>query len=146
PLRWGGHPRRCAGAPRGKRRAGAGRRSGGARPRGDRGRALAQRRGAGAGGAGAGAVPAGAVPAPGPAGHPARLMARAWRLPLSVAVTAVALAYMAIAAALALLLEQWLGQRWLALPIAIVLPLPLLLYHVRRLLAPAHSLFRALAG
>ena len=34
----------------------------------------------------------------------------------------------------------------LAVPLAVLLPLPLLLYHVRRLLAPAHSLFRALAG
>ncbi len=73
-------------------------------------------------------------------------MARLPRLPLSVSFTAVALAYMAIAAALVLLLEPWLGSRWLALPVAVALPLPLLLYHVRRLLAPAHSLFRALAG
>ncbi|MBJ6978426.1 MULTISPECIES: ATP-binding protein [unclassified Luteimonas] len=73
-------------------------------------------------------------------------MPRRPRLPLSVSFTALALAYMAIATALGLMLESWLASRWLALPIAIALPLPLLLYHVRRLLAPAHSLFRALAG
>lgn len=68
------------------------------------------------------------------------------RLPLTVTLTVVALAYMAIAAALALLLERWLPSRWIAVPLAVGLLLPLLLYHVRRLLAPAHSLFRALAG
>ncbi|MGY1458694.1 sensor histidine kinase [Luteimonas sp. A534] len=73
-------------------------------------------------------------------------MRRPLRLPLSVTFTALALAYMAIAAGLAVLLEHWLPSRWLAVLLAVVLPLPLLLYHVRRLLAPAHSLFRALAS
>ena len=73
-------------------------------------------------------------------------MRRPHRLPLALSFTAVALAYMALAGALALLLEQWLPSRWLALALAVAVPLPLLLYHVRRLLAPAHSLFRALAG
>ncbi len=73
-------------------------------------------------------------------------MRRIRRLPLSLSFTAVAVAYMAIAAALVLLLEPWLPSRWLALPLAVLLPLPLLLYHLRRLLAPARSLFRALAG
>ncbi|NLA67631.1 MAG: ATP-binding protein [Gammaproteobacteria bacterium] len=53
---------------------------------------------------------------------------------------------MALSAGIALLLWQWLGLRWLALGAAVALPLPLLVYHVRRLLRPAHSLFRALAG
>ena len=73
-------------------------------------------------------------------------MRSARRLPLSLSFTLVALAYMAAAASLALLLEHWLPSRWLAVPLAVALPLPLLLYHVKRLLAPAHSLFRALAG
>jgi nitrogen fixation/metabolism regulation signal transduction histidine kinase len=68
------------------------------------------------------------------------------RLPLSVLFTLLALAYMALSAGIALLLWQWLGLRWLALGAAVALPLPLLVYHVRRLLRPAHSLFRALAG
>ncbi|QDW67857.1 ATP-binding protein [Luteimonas granuli] len=53
---------------------------------------------------------------------------------------------MAFAVGLALWLETWIRPRWLALPVAVLLPLPLLLYHVRRLLRPARSLFRALAG
>ena len=73
-------------------------------------------------------------------------MRRIRRLPLSFSFTATALAYMAIAAALALVLEPWLPSRWMAVVLAVLLPLPLLLYHVHRLLAPAHSLFRALAG
>lgn len=73
-------------------------------------------------------------------------MVRRRRLPLSVAFTGIALAYMALAAGLTLLLEHWIQARWLAALVAVALPLPLLLYHVHRLLRPAHSLFRALAG
>lgn len=73
-------------------------------------------------------------------------MRRIRRLPLSFSFTVAALAYMAVAALLALVLEPWLHSRWAAAALAVLLPLPLLLYHVHRLLAPAHSLFRALAG
>src|SRR5690606_31415596 len=115
-------------------------------PRGDRGCTGSPRRRAGPGGPRPRPFAPGAVPPARPPRDPARLMRRAWRLPLSLSFTAIALVYMGIAAGLALLLEHWLPSRWLALPLAVLLPLPLLLYHVRRLLAPAHSLFRALAG
>jgi two-component system nitrogen regulation sensor histidine kinase NtrY len=74
------------------------------------------------------------------------MMRRTTRLPLSVSFTALAVAYMAVAAALALLLDEWLEARWLSVALAAGLLLPLLVYHVRRLLLPAHSLFRALTG
>lgn len=67
------------------------------------------------------------------------------RLPLNVVYAALTLGYMLAAAALTLLLQRWL-QPWAALLVAVALPLPLLLYHVRRVFAPARSLFRALAG
>jgi two-component system nitrogen regulation sensor histidine kinase NtrY len=51
-----------------------------------------------------------------------------------------------VAAALALLLRDWIASPWLAALLAVSLPLPLLVYHVRRAFAPMHSLFRALAG
>ncbi|WP_246120949.1 sensor histidine kinase [Luteimonas granuli] len=73
-------------------------------------------------------------------------MRRPWRPPLGLAFVALALVCMAFAVGLALWLETWIRPRWLALPVAVLLPLPLLLYHVRRLLRPARSLFRALAG
>lgn len=73
-------------------------------------------------------------------------MRRPWRPPLGLAFVALALVCMALAVGLALWLETWIRPRWLALPVAVLLPLPLLLYHVRRLLRPARSLFRALAG
>ena len=59
---------------------------------------------------------------------------------------AVALVYMALAAALTLLLSDWLADRWTAALLAVALLAPLLLYHVRRAFAPMNSLFRALAG
>jgi two-component system nitrogen regulation sensor histidine kinase NtrY len=68
------------------------------------------------------------------------------RLPLSLLFAAIALAYMAIAVALALLLSLWIGNPWLAGVLAVALPAPLLVYHVRRAFAPMNSLFRALAG
>ena len=67
------------------------------------------------------------------------------RLPLNVVYAAVTVGYMLAAAALALLLQRWL-QPWAAVLAAAVLPMPLLLYTVRRVFAPARSLFRALAG
>ena len=68
------------------------------------------------------------------------------RLPLSLLFATIALAYMAIAVAIALLLSTWTDNTWVAGLIAIALPAPLLVYHVRRAFAPMNSLFRALAG
>ncbi|WP_343225144.1 PAS domain-containing sensor histidine kinase [Luteimonas sp. MC1572] len=69
------------------------------------------------------------------------------RLPLWLAFTAAAFVYMLVAATLALALRHWLQLApWLAIPSAALLPLPLLAYHVRRLLLPARALFRALSG
>src|SRR4051812_1668288 len=68
------------------------------------------------------------------------------RVPLSVIFAAVALGYMASAAALTLLLSEWIAPPWLAAALPVVVLLPLLVYHVRRAFAPMHSLFRALAG
>ncbi|MEJ7745335.1 MAG: ATP-binding protein [Luteimonas sp.] len=73
-------------------------------------------------------------------------MARLRRLPLSLVFTVVACLYMAAAAALTVLLSRWLARPWEAAAIAVVLLLPLLLYHVQREFAPMNSLFRALAG
>src|SRR5690606_20637202 len=67
------------------------------------------------------------------------------RLPLNVIYAALTVGYMLATAALALLLQRWL-QPWAAVLAAAVLPMPLLLYTVRRVFAPARSLFRALAG
>lgn len=71
-----------------------------------------------------------------------------WRpyLPLSIIFGAIALVYMAAAAALTLLLSTWLANCWLAMTLAIATLLPLLVYHVQRAFAPMNSLFRALAG
>lgn len=72
---------------------------------------------------------------------------RWWRrLPLSVAFALLATAYMALAATLVMLLEPWIPTPWLRVGVAVALPLPLLAYHVSRLLAPVKSLFRALSG
>ena len=68
------------------------------------------------------------------------------RLPLSLLFAALALLYMAAAAALTTLLAQWLANRWFAALLAVALLAPLLVYHVRRAFAPMNSLFRALAG
>ena len=67
------------------------------------------------------------------------------RLPLNVVYAALTVGYMLAASALTLFLQRWL-QPWAAVLVAVALPLPLLLYHVRRVFAPARSLFRALAG
>src|SRR5690606_6906721 len=67
------------------------------------------------------------------------------RIPLNVVYAALTIGYMLAAATLVLLLQRWL-QPWAAVLVAVALPLPLLLYHVRRVFAPARSLFRALAG
>jgi nitrogen fixation/metabolism regulation signal transduction histidine kinase len=68
------------------------------------------------------------------------------RLPLSVVFAAIALVYMALAAAIALLMVRWTGNPWLSGAVAVAVLLPLLVYHVRRAFAPMNSLFRALAG
>ena len=67
------------------------------------------------------------------------------RLPLSLQYGGLALAYLVAAAALALLLSQWLAPAWSVL-LAVALLAPLLLYHVQRLFAPMRALFRALSG
>jgi len=67
-------------------------------------------------------------------------------LPLSVSFGLIALAYVALAATLAVLLSAWIGNRWLLVAATVVLVAPLLFWHVRHAFAPIHSLFRALAG
>lgn len=67
------------------------------------------------------------------------------RFPLNLVYAALTCAYMLAAAALAVWLLRWFPA-WAAVALAIALPLPLLVYHLRRLFAPARSLFRALAG
>src|SRR5690606_17553509 len=122
-----------------------------ARPRRDRGRAGTRRRRGRAGRGGARPLAPGAVPAPRPLGPAAsrggaRLKMR-WRqrLPLSLQYGGLALAYLVAAAALALLLSQWLAPAWSVL-LAVALLAPLLLYHVQRVFAPMRALFRALSG
>ncbi|MGV8941016.1 MAG: sensor histidine kinase [Lysobacter sp.] len=68
------------------------------------------------------------------------------RLPISLIFTALALLHAAGVAALALWLSRWLTQPWMAWAAALAIDLPLLIYHVRRVFAPMHSLFRALAS
>ena len=68
------------------------------------------------------------------------------RMPLSVVFGAIALAYTAAGAALAVWLSAWLPRPWMAVALAAAVLLPLLAYHVRRAFAPMNSLFRALAG
>jgi nitrogen fixation/metabolism regulation signal transduction histidine kinase len=68
------------------------------------------------------------------------------RLPLSLQFAAIALTYMALAVALAMLLSHWTRNPWLAGGGVVAALLPLLIYHVRRAFAPMNSLFRALAG
>jgi nitrogen fixation/metabolism regulation signal transduction histidine kinase len=67
------------------------------------------------------------------------------RIPLSLQFTGLAFVYLVAAAALAVVLAQWLRPVWAALAAAGALA-PLLAYHVRRAFAPMQSLFRALAG
>ena len=67
------------------------------------------------------------------------------RIPLSLKFAALALAYMAAAAALSMVLREWL-QSWAAAGLSVALLLPLLIYHVRRAFAPMNSLFRSLGG
>src|SRR3546814_3878830 len=74
-----------------------------------------------------------------------RLMHWWHRLPLNVVYAALTVGYMLAASVFTLFLQRWL-QPWAAVLVAVALPLPLLLYHVRRVFAPARSLFRALAG
>jgi nitrogen fixation/metabolism regulation signal transduction histidine kinase len=68
------------------------------------------------------------------------------RIPLSLLFGAIALAYMALAAGIAILLSTVIENRWWAALLAVAVLAPLLLYHVRRAFAPMNSLFRALAG
>ena len=67
------------------------------------------------------------------------------RIPLSLQFTGLALVYLLAAAALAVVLAQWLRPAWAAIVAAAAL-VPLLAYHVQRAFAPMQSLFRALAG
>ena len=67
------------------------------------------------------------------------------RIPLSLQFTGLALVYLVAAAALAVVLANWLRPAWAALVAAGALA-PLLAYHVRRTFMPMQSLFRALAG
>lgn len=73
-------------------------------------------------------------------------MRRFRQLPLTPLFAALALAYMVAASALAVWLAKWLPHAWQAIAISVGLLLPPAVYHVRRMLAPMHSLFRALAG
>ncbi len=67
------------------------------------------------------------------------------RLPLRLVYAALTCVYMLAAAALTVLLMQWLPA-WVAIVLALALLAPLLVYHVRRVFAPVRSLFRALVG
>jgi len=71
---------------------------------------------------------------------------RARSLPLSVTFGLIALGYVALSAALAVLLSTWIVEPWLLVVATIVLVAPLLFWHVRHAFAPMNSLFRALAG
>jgi nitrogen fixation/metabolism regulation signal transduction histidine kinase len=74
-------------------------------------------------------------------------MRRLQRLPLTATFTFVAALHALAAALLAVLLHRLVLHRvGVSVAAAVLLDLPLLAYHVRRLLAPMHSLFRALAG
>ncbi len=68
------------------------------------------------------------------------------RVPLSLAFSAIALAYMALTTLLSMWLSTWIANHWLAAASAVALLTPLLVYHVRHAFAPMNSLFRALAG
>lgn len=68
------------------------------------------------------------------------------RLPLSLIYTGIAVAYMLSTALLTAGLSRLLPHTWMAVALATVLPVPLLIYHVRRAFAPMRSLFRALSG
>ena len=69
------------------------------------------------------------------------------RIPLTVRFTLMAALHSLLAAALAMLLYRFVLHHVApSVLLAVLLDLPLLAYHVRRMLAPAHSLFRALAG
>ncbi|PBJ81697.1 ATP-binding protein [Lysobacteraceae bacterium NML93-0399] len=67
------------------------------------------------------------------------------RLPVPVVLVAIALAHVALGGGLALLLQRWLSP-WAAIGVAVCLTVPSLTWLTVRALAPAHALFRALAG
>jgi nitrogen fixation/metabolism regulation signal transduction histidine kinase len=69
------------------------------------------------------------------------------RLPLTATFTLTASVHALLAATLAVLLHRFvLHTVGVSVVVAVLLDLPLLAYHVRRLLSPMRSLFRALAG
>ena len=68
------------------------------------------------------------------------------RLPLGLVVTVVAVLHVALAAALALWLQDLVARTWMAWAIAVAVVAPLLAWQVRRAFSPVASLFRALAG
>ncbi|HEU4813716.1 MAG TPA: PAS domain-containing sensor histidine kinase [Xanthomonadaceae bacterium] len=68
------------------------------------------------------------------------------RLPLGLVVTVVAVLHAALAAGLALWLQDWVARAWVAWAIAVGVVAPLLAWQVRRAFSPVASLFRALAG
>ncbi len=68
------------------------------------------------------------------------------RLPLGLVVTVVAVLHAALAAALALWLQDLVAHDWMAWAIATGVVAPLLAWQVRRAFSPVTSLFRALAG
>ena len=67
------------------------------------------------------------------------------RLPLPLALAAVALGHVALGASLVLLLQHWLAP-WLAVACATAICAPSLVWCLSRAFSPAYALFRALAG
>ena len=68
------------------------------------------------------------------------------RLPLGLVVSAVAVLHVALAAALALWLQSWFAEPWVAGVVAVAVVAPLAAWQVRRAFSPVASLFRALSG
>ena len=68
------------------------------------------------------------------------------RLPLGLVVSAVAVLHVALAAALALWLQSWFAEPWVAGVVAVAVVAPLAAWQVRRAFFPVASLFRALSG
>jgi len=67
------------------------------------------------------------------------------RLPLQVVLAVIAMAHVAMGAGLAVLLQRWL-EPWVAIGAGVLLVTPTLVWSLSRAFAPAHALFRALAG
>ena len=68
------------------------------------------------------------------------------RLPLGLVVSAVAVLHVALAAALALWLQSWFAEPWVAGVVAVAVVAPLAAWQVRRAFFPVASLFRAIYG